>query len=126
MSISLGFDKESDQELRNLQQRILPTVNAFRNRKVIEPEFRNSIQSAADPQAMHNTVEFGEPFIGDLFHPHITIVSGVKAAADRTTIEGFINIPELSDLELKVNKISVVYETLLCSSWEVLKEITLT
>ncbi len=125
-SISLGFDGESDEKMRRLQERILKITDSFRNRKIIEPEFRSWIRPDANSLAMQHTVEHGEPFIGELFHPHITIVSGVQNNADRGAIETLINMPRLAGCELEVDKITVVYETMLGSSWEILKEIPLT
>jgi DNA-binding LacI/PurR family transcriptional regulator len=124
-SISLGFDEDSEQEMRTLQECILPVINRFRNHNVIEPEFRSALASDADSRAHDNTRKYGEPRIGDLFNPHITIVAGVKDGADRTKIEEYINISELAGIELEVNKISVLYETMLGSSWEILREIPL-
>jgi len=126
-SISLGFDAESEHEMRNLQQRLLPTINSHRLSTVIEPEFRAALKVEADMHGQQNTRDFGEPRIGELFQPHITIVSGVgKDGADRAAIEQHINIRELAGRTLEVNKISVLYETTLGSSWEILKEISLT
>ena len=125
-SISLGFDAESDEKMRRLQERILKVTDVYRNRKVMEPEFRSWIRPDADSTAMRYAVEHGEPFIGELFNPHITIVSGVQNNADRGSIETLINMPRLAGCELEVDKIAVVFETMLGSSWEILKEIPLT
>jgi DNA-binding LacI/PurR family transcriptional regulator len=123
-TLSFGFDSSSRERLLELHECILPVVELHRDMRETVPEFRRYL---FDPNQDYkrNTKNYGEPFVRDLFNPHITIVSGIHHDSDFDLVTTAIDSVRWTNFHLPVNTIAVVYETGLAGSWQVLRELHL-
>ncbi len=120
--LSLLFGPESIEKLQDVQRRVLPIIDAFRNCEIIEPEYQNILAKAGDI-ARCNIYQSGDPSIGDNYFPYLAIMSGVEDQEYLEQIKGLVKLP--GELELEIKTIAVLYETMLGGSWEILREIPL-
>lgn len=121
--LSFGFDDESKRKLADLQNKLIQVIQRYRNNRFVEPEFRKHVYGPSEGYK-RNTLEFGEPYIHDLFVPHVSIISGIDNEHDYKITRSRIlkQYQKLQPLRLCVDKISVLYETRLGGNWVVLQD----
>ncbi|MFC1942546.1 TIR domain-containing protein [Chloroflexota bacterium] len=118
-TLSIGFVQESCSEFLNLQRAILPVIKQYRS-PAIEPEFREFLYSQKLLEAAH-TREFGEPFVLELYNPHLTLVSGLRDEADyKSTLELTQDL-DWSGIKLTVSELWLMEEEEIGSNWKAIR-----
>jgi 2'-5' RNA ligase len=114
-SLSIMFQGSSSERLRKLQTRVLNIVNLVRA-VTIEPEFQLMA-------ANEMTKKYGEPYVGDAFCPHITIVGGAPGGlSNKDQIEKVRKLLVGEWYENKrfvLDRLVLAYESKFGGCWEI-------
>lgn len=121
-TLSIGFTEESRARFLELQETMLPIVKQYR-RGAIEPEFREYLYSRHSLEVDH-TREFGEPFVLELYKPHITLVSGLRNQDDYEELRQLAQDTgsgETSGLRLTVSELWLMEEEEIGGNWRAVR-----
>lgn len=118
-TLSVGFSQESRSEFLNLQRAILPVIKRYRSR-AIEPEFREFLYSQEPLEAAH-TREFGEPFVLELYNPHVTLVSGLRNEDDYKRALELTQDLDWSGIRLTVSELWLMEEEEIGGNWKAIR-----
>jgi hypothetical protein len=115
-TLSIGFTDESRMKFPELQRTVLPIIRRYR-RGAIEPEFRKYLYSQERLEAAH-TREFGEPFVLELYKPHITLVSGLRNQDDYAKLLHLAQDAGLSGIKLTISELWLMEEEAIGGNWK--------
>jgi len=118
-TLSIGFSGESRVKFLELQRAMLPIIKRYR-RGAIEPEFRKYLYSKEALEARH-TREFGEPFVLELYKPHITLVSGIREQHDYAKLHQLAQDADLSGIKLTVSELWLMEEEEIGGNWKAIR-----
>ena len=115
-TLSIGLTDESRAKLLELQRAVLPLVKRYRRAR-IEPEFRKYLYSNEQLEVQH-TREFGEPYVLELYKPHISLVSGLRDQDDCRNVLGIAKDAKLSGIRLTISELWLMEEEEIGGTWK--------
>jgi 2'-5' RNA ligase len=69
-----SFSQDSVQRLRSVQDTVIAAVMKFRDHQATRRRYREAWERLLEVER-RNVEEVGYPFVGDIWHPHVTIAS---------------------------------------------------
>ena len=118
-TLSVGLTDESRMKLLEIQRTVLPIINRYR-RGAIEPEFRKYLYSQDQLEAAH-VREFGDPFVLELYKPHITLASGIRNQDDYATLLQLAKDAGLTGIKLTVSELWLMEEEEISGRWKAIR-----
>ena len=115
-TLSIGFSEEGCSKFLELQRAVLPVIQRHR-RRVIEPEFRGYLCSQEKLEVEH-TREFGEPYVLELYKPHISLVSGLRDQRDYDKVLELAQASGFTGIALTVSQLWLMEEEQIAGNWK--------
>ena len=94
---------------------MLHTIRKYRSART-EPEFKAYAEDVSVPKDNY-TRQYGEPYVLDLYQPHVTIASGLENHGDYQRIESIVNKCGLSGIPLMLSELWLMQEQGIGGCW---------